>query len=81
MTLYTSAVILSLIHSDQKGFMTGKSTTLNLRRLLISIQATHDEEGSGAIVSLDAAKAFDSIEWNFLFTALVKFGFGPSFVQ
>lgn len=49
-------VILSLVHSVHMGFMPGKSTALNLRRLYMNIQATHEEVGSRVIVSLDAAR-------------------------
>lgn len=37
--------------------------------------------GSRAIVSLDAAKAFNSLEWEYLWRALAVFGFGPIFLS
>lgn len=71
----------TLIHPDQTGFMPNKNTAFNLRRLFMNLQATHDNTGSRVVVSLDVAKAFDSVEWIYLWECLRRFGFGPKFVK
>ena len=45
------------------------------------IDYADDEELGGAILFLDFSKAFDSLEWNFLFETLLKFKFGNRFLN
>jgi len=67
-----------LIHPDQTGFIVGRQLSSNLRRVFNVIYQPNNVEPE-LIISLDAQKAFDMIEYNYLFTVLEKFGFGPTF--
>lgn len=78
---HLSGVITDLVHQDQMGFIPQKSTSLNIRRLYLNLQLLSDHFGARAVCSLDAAKAFDSVEWPFLWAVLEKLGFGPVFIS
>lgn len=75
-----NSVILSLVNGDQTGFMPGKGTDINLRRLYTNISRASGVDSPGVVASLDAEKAFDS-EWEFLWQVLDKFNFGPKFIS
>lgn len=64
-------VIQGLIHPDQSGFTHTRSTATNLRRLYLNMQLPTDNLGKRAILSLDAVKAFNSVEWTYLWEFLV----------
>lgn len=49
--------------------------------MFFNLHVPSENLGNRAILSLDAAKAFDSIEWNFLWHCLEKFSFGPQFIR
>lgn len=70
-----------LVHTDQVGFIKGRSSTDNLRRLMHLIWLNASSTVPVATVSLDTEKAFDRVEWDFLHSALLRFGFGSGFVK
>uniref|UniRef100_A0AAR2IMM0 Reverse transcriptase domain-containing protein n=1 Tax=Pygocentrus nattereri TaxID=42514 RepID=A0AAR2IMM0_PYGNA len=71
----------SIIHSDQTGFIKGRHSADNTRRLINIIDYCSINKLEKIVVSLDAEKAFDRVNWKFLLAVLHKFGFGPSFIN
>ena len=69
-----------LIDPDQTGFISGQQSFFNTRRLfnIIYSPSTSSPE---VVLSLDAEKAFDRVEWGYLFYVLNKFGFSRDFVS
>uniref|UniRef100_A0A3P9I561 Reverse transcriptase domain-containing protein n=1 Tax=Oryzias latipes TaxID=8090 RepID=A0A3P9I561_ORYLA len=70
-----------IIHKDQVGFVKNRLSADNMRRLLHLLWMNKHSSNPVVAISLDAQKAFDRVEWNFLFTALTKFGFGDNFCR
>lgn len=75
-----SKVITTLVDIDQTGFIPQKSTDTNLCRLFAHLQISHTNSGARVIVSLDMAKAFDSVDWHYMSMVLRHMGFGDVFL-
>lgn len=52
--------ITSIIHSDQSGFMPGKSTAIILLRLFLNMQTQVDNVGYRALLSMDTNMPVDN---------------------
>lgn len=80
LALRLQRVLPQIISLDQTGFMTGRHSYHNSRRLL-NIIHTPSSSVPEIVVSLDAEKAFDRVEWSFLYDVMDRFGLGEDFVR
>uniref|UniRef100_A0A8C7WVF4 Reverse transcriptase domain-containing protein n=2 Tax=Oryzias sinensis TaxID=183150 RepID=A0A8C7WVF4_9TELE len=65
----------NLISNDQTGFIRNWQTQDNIRRTLHIIEHIQICKNKAMLMSIDAEKAFDSVNWDFLYRVLTKFGF------
>lgn len=74
-------VLPDIISSDQTGFMKNRHSFSNIRKLLNILLAPAPTDKSEVVVSLDAEKAYDRVEWEYLFDVLERFCIGPKFIS
>ena len=68
-----------LIHSDQKGFMSGRYIGENIRLVIEAMDHCEVQEQPGLLFFADFEKAYDSVDRRFLQKCMKAFGFGPNF--
>lgn len=73
--------IESLVHKDQTGFIPNRYSFFNTRRVLDIMYYKFHSDSKHAIICLDAEKAFDQVEWGYLFGVLQRFGLGDLFIS
>ena len=70
----------TIISQDQTGFIKGRHVFFNIRRLF-QILYTPSAPQPEIVLSLDAEKAFDRVEWDYLCYTLAKFGLGEHYIS
>ena len=74
-------VISVLVDPDQVGYIKDRYIGENIRTIEDLMYFTSLKKIPGILALVDFEKAFDTIEWSFLFETLVKFGFGKNFIK
>lgn len=70
-----------IIDEDQTGFIRGRQTQDNIRKTIHIVEEAQRRGDSAILVSIDAEKAFDSVNWVYLYNVLEKFGFNEKSIK
>ena len=65
----------TVVNPDQTGFIANRFIGDNTRLLYDTINRC-EMENKGLIIVLDFAKAFDTIEWSYIYSCMEMFGYG-----
>lgn len=63
-------ILPEIIHLDQTGFIKHRQTQDNISRTLHVMQHVIKNQIETVVVGIDAEKAFDSVEWDFVYRVL-----------
>ena len=74
-------VLPSIINLDQTGFLKNRYIGENIRTISDLIDYTSLQNQPGIILLLDFEKAFDTVNWKFIFDCLQLFNFGEQFIN
>ena len=74
-------IIPKLVDINQTGFMKGRFMGDTIRTLLDVIEYCKSNDEEGLLMMIDFEKAFDSLEWDFLFKTLENMNFGESLIK
>ena len=75
-----ATVLPHIIHFDQNAFVKGRTIFDAAHTIGDVMDFTKMRYYQGITTAIDFEKAFDSLNWNFLFKSLEFFGFGESFL-
>jgi exonuclease III len=76
-----SSVLDKLIHPSQTAYIPGRSVHDNLRMFEFYKNYCNRYNVDAILMSLDAKKAFDSVDHRYMFATLRKYGFSENFIE
>jgi hypothetical protein len=80
-SLKTSKVLESIIDPSQTAYVPGRSVADNLQSNFFYKNHCNKNNIDAVLISLDAKKAFDSVDHKYIEETLIAYGFGSGFIQ
>ena len=74
-------VLTSIVHCNQTAYVKDRYIGESIRLITGLLAYTEENSIGGILFSADFEKAFDSVEYSFIFATLKSFGFGVQFIQ
>ena len=74
-------VIHYLVNYDQCAYIKGRYIGCNIRNLIDIYEYCENEDVAGALINVDYAKAFDSVEHDFTYAVLQKCNFSDDSIK
>ena len=81
LTMKISKVLDSIIDVSQTAYIPGRSVADNLRSNFYLKTICKNKNIDSLLISLDAKKAFDSVDHNYIKETLYAYGFGENFIK
>lgn len=74
-------VLSNIIHHSQTGYVKDRYIGETVRSIFDIMEFTNNENIPGILIFIDFKKAFDTVEWHYLFDCLKAFNFGPGLIN
>jgi len=81
LALRTSKVVDKLVDRNQAGYVPGRQVTDNIRLLEEIIKDANDKNKESFLITLDAQKAFDSVDHDYLLKVLEVYKFPKEYIK
>ena len=72
-------VLPNIIHHNQTGYVEDRYIGETIRSIFVIMEFTDSKNIPGILIFIDFKKAFDSLEWHYLFSCLEAFNFAAIF--